>query len=503
MRLHAPARIVPTMAPRILLALLATLLLTFGSRAAFADEPVADDDSAQADAPADTSPPLEQDKEFAGVPHEVGAAAPDAPPLSAERMRAMVSVARTKVLDRLERNMDAKSSARMSKIAMLIRWFSLLGLLLLAMPLVLRKRYPGQGAQLFKYSALAAGTFVLIVNLFGLVVVGYRTTAAALGTATNPQLHIASGFFDVLDAQAETYQVLGNSLFGPTLEQLQSDTDEQPAAVLIENGQQLIKDASVFVTIARTFKKLDFLFAMVPTVMLAITMLLFILAIKPTLLEIIALPAAAAAGTSSGQAVVHRALRRVGGELVATICTVGVLVVLTLVAGAVLSRVVGPALDALIAYFTASVLYLESVPGAASGPVFVAMISVVVFLALNLVAVIATMVLFLGKAQQIFQRKFNDGVALRDHLRFWKWGPVAVLVALLVPWLFVVVADKSLDAINNKLGDGAATVADVPWTTIMYVGAAFLVIGFLVTFWALRGVRAIAFLARYKVPKVA
>ena len=62
---------------------------------------------------------------------------------------------------------------------------------------------------LFKYSALAAGTFFVTVNLFGGVLFGMKTAQGALGSATNPGLAIASGTFDTLDKNAEEYIVDG------------------------------------------------------------------------------------------------------------------------------------------------------------------------------------------------------------------------------------------------------------------------------------------------------
>jgi hypothetical protein len=420
-----------------------------------------------------------------------------------ERLRELVRTAKAKVLERMEIKITEKAADKMSRLGALIRWFSLAGLLLLLMPLFLRKRAPGQGKRLFGYSALAAITFVVTVNLFGMVVVGFRSAQAALGSATNPQLHIASGFFDTLDQNADELVMFGSQLFGPTLEQLQGDSDEPPVAILIENGKNLVKDADVFVTIAKAFKKLDFVFGALPTILLIVTMALFVVAMRPTLTEIVKLPMAAASGANtSGKKVVAGALRRVGGELLATVCTIGVLVVLTLLAGAILGRVVGPALDALIAYFTLAVLYLQQVSGASSGLVFGMLFSVILFLVLNLAAVILSMSFFLGKSQKIFQRRFHDGVPVRAHARFWKWGSASLLVALLFPWLYIVVAEKVIDAINGKLTSGVTEVASIPWTAIMLIGPGLLVVGFVLLFWVARGIKALKFLAKYKPAQV-
>ena len=482
--------------------LFAFAVIAIAPRSARADP---DDDTADVDAPPDSDT---YKSAFAGMPDDVAEAPLEArpadqelaPSLSAEQLRAMVKLAREKVLARMQAKMERTSEARMGKITALIGWFSLAGMLLLALPLVLRERYPGRGRILFKYSLLAAVTFFVTVNLFGGVVLGFKTVQGELGSATNPQLRIASAFFDTLDTHAEDYLVMGKELFAPTLEHL-NDGGEQPALVLLENGKKLVKDADVFVSIASAFKKLDVVFALLPTVLLLVTMVLFVLAIKPTLLEIVKLPITAASSGEAGvgRGVVARALRRVGGELLATICTIGVLVVLTLLAGATLGRVVGPALDALISHFSLGIIYLQFVKGASSTLVFVMLFGVILFLVLNLAVVIASMSIFLGKAQKIFQRRFSDGTPLGAHAQFWRWGVPALIVAQLLPWLFIAIADAVLDKLDDKLVGGVTDPASIPWGTIMLVGPIALVGGFLLVFWAGRGIKSIAFLAKYRV----
>ena len=123
----------------------------------------------------------------------------------------------------------------------------------------------------------------------------------------------------------------------------------------------------------------------------------------------------------------------------------------------------------------------------------------ILFLVLNLAVVIASMSIFLGKAQKIFQRRFNDGTPIGAHAEFWRWGVPALLVAQLLPCLFIVVSDWGLDKLDEKLVGNATDPALVPWGTIMLVGPLVLVGGFLLVFWAGRGLKAIKFLAKYKV----
>jgi len=444
---------------------------------------------------------------FQDLPHEV--TAKDAgeidlsnPGMTADQFRNLVRLAKTKVLDRLQAKMAKKQDARMARIGRYIAYFSLTGFLLLLLPFGLKRKYPGKTAMLFKYSGLAAVTFVLTVNFFGGVVLGMRTAQTALGTMTNPQLKVAEGFFDSLAADPDKYLPFARDLFAPTLYQLQGGgAAEQPAVALIENGQKLIKDAKVFITVGRAFKKIDFVFAALPIVLLFVTLILFVLAIKPTLLEIVRMPGQVAAGDrAAGRAAVKSAGRRVLGEVLATLSTVGVLVGLSLLATIVLGRLLQPALDLLIQYFATGVLYLQLKTGASSGLVFVMLFSVIVFLALNLAAIIMAMAFFLGKTQKIFQQRFNERVPLRAHARFWKWGLPAVVGAMIVPLIYMLIAKAGVERLSESfISDDAS---EIGWTKLMVVGPMLLVFGFVLVFWAARGVKAVKFLATYKVKAV-
>ena len=423
------------------------------------------------------------------------------PSLTVEDFRKLVRLAKSRVLTQMKRKLVAKSDQRMATIGWLIFLFSLSGVLLLAMPLVLAKRYPGKGGLLAKYSALAAVTFVVSVNLFGAALLVMRGTQAQLGEYTNPQIAVAAGFFDTLDEHADDFIVTGKELFAPTLEQLARGGDEQPTALLLENGRKIVEEAKVFTDIAALFKRVDWIFGVIPILLLIVTMALFVRSVIPTLISIVKLPAQAAAGAiGAGGAVVKGSMRRVGGEFLATICTVGLLFVLTIVSASILGAVVKPALQSLLSYFSLSVSYLQFVTQASSGLVYATLVSVILFLVLNLGAFIVSMALFLGKAQKVFQRRFNDGVPLATHARFWQWGLVAAVLIQMIPLLYVYIAAWGLNAINDSITGGVTDAELVQWGKLLLAGPMFLVLGFLLLFWLARGVKALKFLATYKVP---
>ncbi len=422
------------------------------------------------------------------------------PSVTVDMFRAGVRIVKKIVLGKMSKKIALSSDKKMRTFSLIICGVSLLGLLLLLMPLALAKKYPGQGKTLFKYSALAAVTFLVTVNLFGGVLYGLRTVQGALSTYTNPSIAIAAGTFDTLDENAEKYIVMGKELFLPTIEQMRNAPDEQPSVQLLGNGIKIVQDAKVFLSIAKMFKKVDFIFSVLPIILTLLTLVLFCLAIRPTLTEIIKLPAKAASGQSGvGKEVVATSLRRVRGELFASLCTIGVLVVLTLLSGWVLSQVVKPALDAFLTYFSLTVTYLQFAEGASSGLVFVTLFAVILFLVLNLATLILSTSFFLGKSQKIFQQRFNEGTPISTHARFFKWGVPSVLLVQIYPWIFVLAASKILSAINDSVMGSELNAESVSWGKMLMAGPAFLVVGFVVLFWAVRGLKAIKFLQGYKV----
>jgi hypothetical protein len=456
----------------------------------------------------------EYDEAFAGISETIDTDAVDKeleeraakgeslmPSVTVEQFRKAVQMAKKVVLAKMEKKIEAGIEKKMSRFSLGVFILSLCGILFLLIPFVVGKKYPGKQGVLFKYSALAGVTFFVTVNLFGGVLMSMRVVLGHLGKFANPSLAIAAATFDTLDKNAEGYAVLGKEIFLPTVESLRGDSDEQPVAVLLENGKKVIKDATVFVSIAKMVKKIDLIFKLLPILLFGMSMILFGLAIKPTIVEIVKLPMRAAAGDAGvGRATTKRALGRVFGELKAAACTLGVLAVITFVSAFTLGEVVGPVLDDLVGYFFFAVLYLVNIEGASSGLVFVGLFGVTLFLVINLATLILSTVFFLGKTQKIFQARFNDGTPIRTHARFFKWGVPAILFVQLFPWIYGIISDVALEKIYGAfMGDDLAAWS---WGKIFLVAPVVLIVGFGILFWAARGVKAIKFLATYKVKAV-
>ena len=296
-----------------LLAVLVVLVLGF-ARPAYAEEPEDDD------APAAVDP--EEDVHLEGAPpatdhHKYG-----------QFLRLALAKVRPHVLEKVETKMVVGQEKAMSRFSTGLFCFSLLGVLLVFRPIFLLKRFPGQGKTLFGYGLLSGGLFFLAVNLFATVLGLLRFAQGAAGRVTNPQVAILEASFDVLDKNADDLAELGPKLIEPSLHKLaQGDTDF--VVVLLDNLKSIKGDVQVILAIAKAMKAFDGLLAWIPIVLTVVAVVTFAISAKETLLAIVRLPETAASG-GSARAVVRLVLRRVKGELFATLCLVGVLMVLTI-----------------------------------------------------------------------------------------------------------------------------------------------------------------------------
>lgn len=410
-------------------------------------------------------------------------------------LRDILRSQREKVAERLEEKIAAKQDAKMATMSTVLGWVSLGGLLLLFLPLALRKKYPGQDALLFKYSALAAGVCVVVVFLFSRVLLLLRGIQGALSSIANPQVAVIDASFQVLDDNVEDLVEVGPVLIEAPLAQVASGEEDSLPLAIIQNIQRINEDITIFKTIARQFEGVFALFGYLPIVLTVVAVVLFVLSIKPVIMEIVSLPGRVASGQANAKEVVKQVFRAVGRELLATLCLIGVLIFTTILSGIFLSMAVEPAIEAFLAYVFTSLLYTMASPEFSKFVVYLSVMGALLFLVLNIAVVLVTNVLFLGKVQKIFKRRFHDKVPLGLHKRFWLWGTLALVWAQLLPLLFVAIAQEGVGKLIDALtsGDG-----DPPWSAILLSGPGILVLGFIVVFWAARGLAGIRFVLKYK-----
>lgn len=338
---------------------------------------------------------------------------------------------------------------------------------------------------------MSAVATVIVLDLFALVVLLIRTVQGITSKATNPQIQIVSAALDNIYDEAEHLVSIGPQLIQPTLDQLLGSDDPVPVA-LLENVKTIVKDAKPFVTVAQWFKGITWIFEYVPIVMTAIAVLVFILGARPIVSELIKLPAKAAEGADASE-VVKEAFRKVGREFMAAGMMILCLIVVTMFSGEMLALAIRPAVASFLDAFFANIIYVQQ-PEFNSTYLFLSLGGTVVFLVLNVAVLIASTAIYIGKFHKIFQAKFQRNVPLGNHKKFWIWGTLGMIWAQAFPFLFAMAAAPIVDKLSEK-----AYAKDTPnWTLALLGGPAIYVLGFLVMFWAFRGIKAIVWTVKYK-----
>jgi len=414
-------------------------------------------------------------------------------------LKQILQTQREKVAERLEEKIAAKQAAKMATMSSILGWLSLCGVFLLLLPLALRKRDPGQDALLFRYSALAAGTFVVAVWLFSRVLLLLEAIQGALSSLTNPQVAVIDASFQVLEDNAADLVDVGPVLIEAPLAQVASGEQDSLPMAILDNVQRIDEDITIFRTIARQFEGVFAMFGYLPIVLTIVAVVLFALSIKPILVEIVSLPGRVASGQATAAHVVRDVFRSIGREFLATLCLIGALVVVTIFSGIMLSLAVEPAIEAFLAYVFTSVIYTVAAPEFSKLAVYASVMGALLFLVLNVAIVLVANVLFLGKVQKIFKRKFHEEVPLGAHERFWGWGSLSLVWAQALPVIFVALAQEGI----GKLIDAMTKGDDLPWASLLVSGPAILVFGFVLVFWAARGLKAITFILKYRPQDVA
>ena len=457
------------------------------------------------DEPADEIHPTEDEQPIAGTAEPaVDPGEPAANPGAAGGMtekeyaaalRDVVRAMRGKVEESILVKVQDKQAERMDKIAWVLSLLALGGLLMFLAPFILKRRYPHRGGVLWKYSAISAGMFFLAVNLFAAVLMTMRAAQDAAGEYTNPQVQVVKATFDLFEKKAEDFAMVGPELVEPTLVSLTEETDKPIISIMLDNVGQLKQDVGVFASVGKFFNKLDWAFGLLPIILVLLAVLLFAQAARPTLEEIIRLPAKAAAADDTrgfGKAILGATFRNVWQELKATGGLLVVLLLLSAVAGLCLSVVLQPAIEIFMSYLALSFLYVQLTESASSFWILYALVSTIIFLVLNLAVMVAATALYLGKTQKILQHRFRNGVPLRTHRRFWLWGTGSLALLFGLPVVYILVADPALAWVVTKY------FSETNWALNLGLGPSLFLVTFGLIFWAARGFKAFKMIATYK-----
>ncbi len=428
------------------------------------------------------------------------------PVVFAAELRKIIDKVRGPLLEKIEAKIDRKAAKTMGRLGIALEIFASLGLLLLLTPVVLRKKYPGKGKLLLQYSALAAFTFIMAVNLFAGLLLGLKAIQAEVGKSTNPQITVVTAALDTLYDNAEAVAPMGAAIIKPTMEQLQSgDTDDPVPVALLENVARFAPSAKNVIgtlhSLTGFFKVVNVAMGFLPIVLTILAVVLLGMAIRPTLMEIVRMPAMAASGRAGvGADTLNAVFKRVKGELWATLSLLAVLVVVMELAGLLMSIAVRPAVDTFVTYLLGTFLYLQHTPEASGTNILFGLGATIFFLMLDILVVLVTTAMVLGKTQKIFQDRFHDGTQLAAHKRFFIWGYGGLLLNLLLPVIFVFISTPLVE----KLIASSTSGEEVHWTAFFLTPPLALVLGFIAVFWAARGLKSLQFIGKYKVkpPKV-
>ncbi len=412
-------------------------------------------------------------------------------------LRKKLAEVRAKVLERTIEKVKVKQEEKLGKIIWILLMLSPAGLLLLLMPVVLKKKYPTQMPTLIRASGIAALAFMGAMVMFTGLLYVLRTVQNEAALATNPQIRVVEASFDAVDRNLDEIAALPGLLELPLQQLLAGQIDSLEVAIL-QNVKSFKEDLDVFNRVAEMFKGVNWLFGWVSIALTLLTIVLFLLTIRPTLAEIVKLPARAAKGEVAPSQVVGMVGRRIGNELLATLGVAGLAIVIALISGVIEARLVGPAMDVFIMQLLVDMQYVFVEKAFSTTYVYISMGSVVAFLVLNIAVVVLAGGFFIGKSQKILRLRFHDKVALGEHKKFWMWGTAGLLWALLLPYVVV----RIVLPLSEWVVD-SGTSGEFAWGRVLVAGPLMLALGFIVLFIAGQGLRGMLYAMKYKVPPLA
>jgi hypothetical protein len=409
-------------------------------------------------------------------------------------LREKLRQVRDQTHERTVEKIRAKNDARIGTVATVLGCFSLAGLSLLLMPLRLGKRFPGQAGRLLGYAAIAAATFVVSILLFTGVLVGMNAVRGALAEESHPQIVLQDATFEAADEHIDDLAAMPGLLMVP-LESVSEGEQESLAAAMLDNAASFKEDLDALRTVAGAYRSVQGLLGWVGPALTLLAVVLFLVNLRGLLGDILRFPERAMRGEISAAAAVSQAGKRVGGEMVATLATVGVLVVLTVLTSVATSVVAGPGMSMFVEQLIATLQYVFVDAAPSKAYVYVGLGSILAFIVLALATIVLGSAIYVGKVQKVFRARFCDGVPLGAHKAFFGWRSLGMLWILALP--LVTLLGTSLVA--GSLVDKGTSGDGFDWFTALVPGPLALVIGFVLLFSVALGLKSLLAIARYKV----
>lgn len=409
-------------------------------------------------------------------------------------LRKKIQDAKKKTHDKMVAKANAKLEKRMNTLAMVLGGVSLCSFLLLLMPLFMKKKFPGQGAKLFRISLYASlamfGSFLLLSG----VLLGMRVVQAKMGEYTNPGLVFSDGAFDAADKQVEDIAASPGLMLKPLEDVTVGKSDDLSLAVL-QNAAQFKKDVVVFMDIYKFYKNINWIMAYVPMALIVLAVALFLLSIKDLIKDVLKIPERVMKGELKETDVFIFVGKRVKGETIATVCTLGILLVLTAVSAVALSLLAAPTMMNFMRQLFITIQYVTVAKTFDKTIMYIGLLGVLVFIILTVVISIASTALYLGKSQKVFRAWFNYDAPIEKYKGyFFGWRTVGVIFNLALPAIMLF----AMSALANSLIDKATNGTAFDWTMALLPAAIALPGGLLFVF-LVPGIMTLKSIMKYKV----
>ncbi len=409
-------------------------------------------------------------------------------------LKTRLQEAKIPVVGDLKSHLTQQQNER-SGVMLRIMWaFSLFGLFMLGAPLILGWRYPlRRFPTLVWYSIISAGLFMLVgsilVGLYALT----RYTSGLVSTAYNPQLSITESLFDFLISRADSLTEIGPTVIEPTVDAMQQGPNSPALQLIFENAESFSETLKVFFVLARLAQIANEFYALFPLALLLLAFFLFIRNALPTMKEIIRLPGRAASGhEQAARATIRTTVNNIRRETIYALALIAVLLVLTVVVATLGRGAIEPALEIVLNYVIAAMIYAQTEAGAQPGLILFCTTVALLFLVMVLMISTLAAVLFLWRASYVLRTVTRSGVSIKSERQFWLRGTGGLAWAMLVPVIYALAASPAIALW------GQSAVDNRTWGVMFGLIPIALVGGFFVAFWAGNGFKSLMFVRRYQ-----
>lgn len=412
----------------------------------------------------------------------------------AEGLRIKIREVEGPVVAELKSTLNRQQTER-SNVMLRIMWaLTLVGLFMLAAPLVLVWRYGiRKFPKLVWYSGISAGLFVIV----GSVLVGFyaltRYTSGLVSTAYNPQLSITESLFKFLTSRAESLSEVGPTVIEPTLDAMAEGPTSPALQLIMENVESFSSTLNVFILLARLAQVMNVAFSFLPLALLLVAFVLFIRNSIPTMKEIIKLPGRAAQGEPRvARTTIRITVQSLKKELLYAVALIGVLLVLSVIVSTVGRGAIEPALEIILNYIIAVMIYAQTEAGAQPGLILFCTGVAMFFLAMMLTITTLAAVLFLWRASHVLRTVTRAGAGIRSERRFWLRGTGGLIWLMFLPVIYALAASPAISLWGQWAVDTRT------WGVMFGLIPLALVAGFFVAFWAGNGFKTLMFVRRYE-----